>query len=77
MQNLLLFLNHPTSQAEKAKTDIFWGQASLGRVPRKQSVPKFFGGRLSTSAGLIFCCHKFGLSYAGICKFLPREGCAL
>ena len=32
MQNLLLFLNHPTSQAEKAKRDIFWGKASSGRV---------------------------------------------
>ena len=32
MQNLLLFLNHPTSQTEKAKRDIFWGKASSGRV---------------------------------------------
>ena len=77
MQNSLLFLNHPTSQAEKAKTDIFWGQASLGRVQGSRVCQGFFGGRLSTSAGLIFCCHKFGLSYAVICKFLPREGCAL
>ena len=50
MQNLLLFLNHPTSQTEKAKRDIFWGKASSGRVQ---------GGRMCQGFLVADSCRAF------------------